>query len=206
MFGVYFVVWKNTVKFITRSFDRRRSLCRAFCVCNPSLSASHSHHVHPRRSCTSCPFSPLQTSCTSSPSTSAPRASLTKRAGDRQPCGRAPAASGAHTHLHTRIHTRTRLRDVRFSFQWHLKGQATWALMRNQHRSLISLKFPVIPTDTAPFSFSSLLKASFFLKASFYPSLHPSVFSVKMIYSGKPWPAPMCYLGSPSGGSVDQDY
>lgn len=85
-----FCRFKKTVKFLSHSFDRRRS----FCLCNPSLSASHSHHVHPRRSCTSCPSSPQQTSCTSSQSTSAQRASLTKRAGDPQPCGRAPAASG----------------------------------------------------------------------------------------------------------------
>lgn len=86
--------------------DHRRSLCRAFCLCNPSLSASHSHHVHPRRSCTSCPSSPPRMSCTSSPSTSAPRASPTKRAGDRQPCGRAPAASGTHTlRTHTPVYT-----------------------------------------------------------------------------------------------------
>lgn len=78
--------------------ESQGSLCNAFCPCNPSLSASHSHHVHLRRSCTSCPSSPLQTSCISSPNTSAQRASRMRTGEDRQPCDLAPAVSGTNTY------------------------------------------------------------------------------------------------------------
>lgn len=81
--------------------DSQSNLCNAFCPCNPSLSASHSHHVHLRRSCTSCPSSPPRTSCTSSPNTSVQRASRMKTGGDLQPCGPAPGVSGARSHAHS---------------------------------------------------------------------------------------------------------
>lgn len=53
-----------------------------------------SHPVHHRRSCTSCPSSPPPMNCTSSPSTSALKASPGMNAAGPQPCDRAHAVSG----------------------------------------------------------------------------------------------------------------
>lgn len=53
-----------------------------------------SHPVHHRRSCTSCPSSLHPMNCTSSPSTSALKASPGMNAAGPQPCDRAHAVSG----------------------------------------------------------------------------------------------------------------
>ena len=58
-----------------------------------------SHPVHHRRSCTSCPSSLRLMNCTSSPSTSALRASPGMNAAERRPCDHAHAVSGIHLTL-----------------------------------------------------------------------------------------------------------
>lgn len=106
--------------------ESQGSLCNAFCPCNPSLSASHSHHVHLRRSCTSCPSSPLQTSCISSPNTSAQRASRMRTGEDLQPCDRAPAVSGTNTYRFP-FHSNQKL-SFRWTWRCECVCDVSWAL------------------------------------------------------------------------------
>lgn len=64
-----------------------------------------SHPVHHRRSCTSCPSSLRPMNCTSSPSTSALRASPETSAAERQPCDPARAVSGTTRPFHRFTHS-----------------------------------------------------------------------------------------------------
>lgn len=80
-----------------------------------------SHPVHHRRSCTSCPSSLRLMNCTSSPSTSALRASPGMNAAERRPCDHAHAVSGIHLTLqtnkayHCHLTTSTDFRAICFS-------------------------------------------------------------------------------------------